>query len=151
MMITTSPAWSVTIPDDIALAAGRFIAASSLMDHALQEVIWHLLGNDHEDLRSLTWNLSSGVRKTVISDLLSRRAIEPAQLEAWDKAKPLLQEVSETRNWVAHGFWWSVPAGYVRTHKGTAGTFKPIRREDLEKATKTAQQAIALVTRLLPP
>jgi hypothetical protein len=121
------------------------------MDHALQEIIWHLLGNDHEDLRPLTWNLSSGVRKDIISDLLSRRAIEPAKLEAWEKAKPLLKEVSEARNWVAHGFWWSFPPGYVRTHKGTVGTSKPIRLKDLEKATQTAQRAIALVTQPLPP
>lgn len=151
MMITASPGWSVTIPGDIALAAGRFMAASSLMDHALQAVIWHLLGNDHEDLRPLTWNLGMGVRRDIISDLLSRRQIEPAQLEAWEKAKPLLREVSEARNWVAHGFWWSFPHGYIRTHKGTVGALKIVGRKDLENWTKTAQQAIALVTQLLPP
>jgi hypothetical protein len=151
MMITVSPAWKVTISDDIALAAGRFIAAPSLMDHALQEIIWHLLGNDHEDLRPLTWNLSVGARRDIITDLLSRRQIEPAQLDAWEKAKPLLKEVSEARNWVAHGFWWNFPAGYIRTHKGTVGTLKTVKVEDLERWTDTARNAIALVTRLLPP
>jgi hypothetical protein len=151
MMLTVSPAWQVTIPDDIALAAGRFIAASSLMDHALQEVIWHLLGNDHKDLRPLTWSLGAGVRRDIITDLPSRREIEPAQLESWERARPLLKEVSEARNWVAHGFWWNFPAGYIRTHKGTVATLKPVKLEDLERWTDTARQAIGLVTQLLPP
>jgi hypothetical protein len=58
-------------------------------------------------------------------------------------------EISENRNWIAHGFWWDVPAGHIRTHKGTAGTFKPIQLEDIEEWTKKAQDATALVTRLL--
>jgi hypothetical protein len=144
------PAWNLTIPDDIALAVGRFLAATSLMDYALQAVIWHLLGNRPADLRPITWNLGVVTKRDIITNLLSRRTIDPAKLGAWNKAKPLVKEVNENRNWVAHGFWWDVPAGYIRAHKGTVGTFKPIKLQDIEDWTEKAKDAIALVICLLP-
>jgi hypothetical protein len=145
-------AWDPSIPDDIAVRIGRFMAATSMMDFAMDSVIWHLLGVKPADARPLTFRLESGKKVDAIENLIKRRqrSLTAEQLAAWTTAKECINEVSKERNWVAHGVWIKVWLGAFRTHKGTVGTYKPISQDDLDRWIERATEAIRELTKLLP-
>jgi hypothetical protein len=78
------------------------------------------------------------------------RSLMAEQLAAWITAKECIDEVSIERNWVAHGVWITVWLGLFRTHKGTVGTYKPVRQDDLDRWIERATQAIRELTSFCP-
>jgi hypothetical protein len=118
-MLITHP-WDPSIPDAIALRIGRFMAATSMMDFAMDSVIWHLLGVKPADARPLTFRLECGKKVAAIQNLIKRRerSLTAEQLAAWNAAKECIEEVSKERNWVAHGVWITHLAGRVPYAQG---------------------------------
>ena len=145
------------IPDEHAIRVGRLIAAYALVEFKLEAIIWRLIGANKHDLRPLTARLDARPKKEAIDDLMARRASPPDETEAWNLARPLLKQLSERRNWLAHGVWVPVPIGEISvllTRKGKAPDIiaraKPVSTTDLDSWIADARVLVGHLNKILP-
>jgi hypothetical protein len=145
------------IPKEHAQRVGRLIAAYALVEFKLEAIIWRLIGASKHDLRPLTARLDARPKKEAIDELLACHAIPPEEMKAWNLAKPLLKQLSEHRNWFAHGVWVPVPIGETSvflTRKGKAPDIiaraKPVSTTDLDLWIAEARELVRHLNMLLP-
>lgn len=94
------------VPPEVKIAVADVIMSFSLIEQALDGLIWDLTGLDYSDGRLLT-NVDTSEKIMIARDLARRYGVDivsdkPNTRTVWRH----LELMSEARNKVAHGVWW---------------------------------------------